>query len=162
VIAHDISEFKTIEAALGENIGMLNMAMETANMAWWDLDLVSGQVSFSARKAEMLGYPPEKFKHYHDFVDLVHPDDTQRIMKAMHDHIDGTAGKYNAHYRIKTISGGYKWFHDTGSIVKRSPEGLAMRVTGLVIDVTEHKKTEEALLALGFDFAKQSEAQKPE
>jgi hypothetical protein len=37
-----------------------------------------------------------------------------------------------------------------------------MRVTGLVIDVTEHKKTEEALLALGFDFAKQSEAQKPE
>jgi two-component system CheB/CheR fusion protein len=42
VIAHDMTEFKAIETALGDNISMLNMAMETANMAWWDLDLVTG------------------------------------------------------------------------------------------------------------------------
>jgi PAS domain S-box-containing protein len=162
VIAHDMTEFKAIETALGDNINMLNMAMETANMAWWDLDLVTGQVAFSSKKAEMLGYPPENFTHYRDFVNIVHPDDIARIMKAMQDHIDGLANIYDTHYRIKTISGGYKWFHDAGSIVKRSPEGLALRATGLVFDVTDHKKTEDALMSLGFDFQKKDETQIPQ
>jgi len=141
VIAHDITGFKLIEDSLNENIGMLNMAMETANMAWWDLDLVTGNVSFSKRKAEMLGYPPEKFKHYRDFMNLVHTDDRERVMQAMQGHIDGELEKYDTYYRIATSTNQYKWFHDTGSIVKRNQAGAAIRITGLVFDVTDLTKT---------------------
>ena len=152
VIANDITELKQIEIELQENITMLNLAMDTANMAWWDLDLTTGHVAFNKRKAEMLGYPPEKFKHFNDFVNLVHPEDRNRVMDAMQGHIDGFLEKYDTYYRIKTITGNFRWFHDTGSIVKRDSKGFPIRVTGLVFDVTDQKKTEEALLSFGHQF----------
>ena len=100
----------------------------------------------------MLGYPAEKFKHFIDFVNLVHPEDRDRVMDAMQRHIDGFLEKYDTYYRIKTVTGDFRWFHDTGSIVKRDSKGLPIRVTGLVFDVTDQKKTEEALLSFGHQF----------
>ncbi|MBK9498574.1 MAG: PAS domain-containing protein [Leptospiraceae bacterium] len=63
-----------------------------------------------SEKAEMLDYPPETFKLYSDFMNLVHPDDYEPTMAAMRSHIDGKADKYTAEYRIRTRTGGYKWF----------------------------------------------------
>ncbi len=147
-ILDDITERKEAEIAIMEKNSMLNLAMDAANMAWWELDLVSGAVTFNKRKSEMLGYPKENFHHYRDFMDLVHPEDQSRVMYAMKGHMDGVFETYITDYRIMTKSGEYKWFHDTGSIVKRDAKGAALKATGLVIDITEQKKTEEEMLAL--------------
>ncbi|MBL0262946.1 MAG: PAS domain S-box protein, partial [Leptospiraceae bacterium] len=109
-VFNDITERLSVESKLRDNITMLNLAMDTANMAWWELDLTTGFIVFSKRKAEMLDYPPETFKLYSDFMNLVHPDDYEPTMAAMRSHIDGKADKYTAEYRIRTRTGGYKWF----------------------------------------------------
>lgn len=51
------------------------------------MKLSSGKVEFSDNKAEMLGYSPERFNHYEDFTDLIHPDDKDSAMKAMRNHL---------------------------------------------------------------------------
>jgi len=141
----DITERKQAEEALIEKNSRLELAMQAAIMAWWDLNLANGEVTFGNRKAEMLGYPPEKFKHYTDFMALVHPDDKENAMNAMHAHISGEKEKYEVEYRIVTESGEYKWFYDIGSVVKRNPEGKPLSIAGFVIDITGRKLAEDTL-----------------
>ena len=137
---------KQMEVAFRENDSRLELAMHAANMAWWEMDIITGNIIFEKRKSEMLGYPFERFKHYRDFMDLVHPDDVERAMNAMRGHFSGTLDKYEVEYRILTKSGEYIWFHDIGSIVKRDAEGKPLYVTGLVLNVTKRKKAEEEVI----------------
>lgn len=39
----------------------LEMAADSADLAWWEMEMPSGKIIFHKRKAEMLGYPPEDF-----------------------------------------------------------------------------------------------------
>lgn len=141
----DITSQKEAEDTLRKNNSRLELAMQIANMSWWEMDVKTGNVSFNKRKAEMLGYPPEQFKHYTDFMALVHPDDYDNCMNAMWNHLKGQASSYEAMYRMKSKSGFYKWFLDIGSIVERDSNGAPLAVTGIVIDVNNRKLTEEAL-----------------
>lgn len=103
--------YKSVDAKLfhKEHSSRLENAMMAAKMAWGELDLPTGNVSFHKRKAEMLGYPKEKFNHYKDFMALVHPKDYDKAMNAMQLHIDGKSDKYEVEYRILTESGNYEW-----------------------------------------------------
>ena len=139
----DITQRKQAEEKLRENISRLELAMQAANMAWWEMNIATGDITFSERKAKMLGYPPEQFKHYSDFMALVHPEDSDKAMNAMQRHIDGISDKYEVEYRISTKSEGYKWFYDLGSIVKRDSNVRPLNATGLAIDITERKRAEE-------------------
>jgi diguanylate cyclase (GGDEF)-like protein/PAS domain S-box-containing protein len=88
----------------------------------------------------MLGYSSEDFHHYKDFMTLVHPDDYDNAMNAMRKYFAGQTDKYETDYRILTKSNGYKWFHDAGSIIKKDSKGLPLKIAGIVIDITEHKR----------------------
>jgi len=145
IIARDITERKKAEELLRINNLRLNLAMSVANMAWWEMNILTGKITFEKRKAEMLGYLPENFSHYRDFMKLVHPDDAEKAMEAMRQHIHGSADKYETEYRILTKTGDYKWFYDIGSVTTRDAKGKSIIVTGLVIDITDRKKAEELL-----------------
>jgi PAS domain S-box-containing protein len=149
------SQMETALAALKENNSRLEMAMQAANMAWWEMDLASGNVVFEKRKVEMLDFPPEKFTHYKDFMALVHPEDHERAMAAMRGHIEGSLARYEVEYRISTRSGEFKWFYDIGSVVKKDASGKPLKVTGLVINITGRKQAEDAMRV---SEAKQSNA----
>src|ERR1035437_6135245 len=86
--------------ALIETNSRLSLALQGGNMAWWEMNVKTGSVTFDKLKVEMLGYSPENFKHYTDFTKLVHPDDYNRIMDAMSGHFEGKYKNYEAEYRI--------------------------------------------------------------
>ena len=130
---------------LKSNNSRIELAMQAADMAWWELDLKTGKVTFDKRNAEMLGYTPEKFKNITDFVDLVHPEDRNGLMNALAGFNNGLIDKYETEYRILTKTGEYKWFYNIGSIVKEDSNGLPHTATGLVIDISTRKKSEQSL-----------------
>jgi len=142
-----VTERKLSEKLIQENNSRLDLAMQAANMAWWEMDMATGNVIFENRKVEMLGYSPDTFKHYKDFMALVHPEDYEKTMNAMQGHINGSLDKYEIEYRILTKSGAYKWFYDVGSIVKRDSKGKPQNIAGIVIDISVRKKSEELLVA---------------
>ena len=119
----------------GELYERLEVAMEAGDMAWWEMEIPSGVVFFSENKARMLDFPPSQFIHYKNFTDLLHPDDYPGAMKAMQDHMEGKADKYETKYRIKSKSGEYKVFYDRGRIVSKDDKGN-MKIAGIVIDVS--------------------------
>jgi len=138
----DITERKQAEYNLLEFNLRLELAMRAANMAWWEMEIATGNVSFHNRKAEMLGYTPEMFNHYSDFTKLLHPEDYDKAMKAMHEHLSGKFDRYEVEYRIQTNQGKYEWFYDIGTIVKKDMKEKPLFITGLVINITDRKEAE--------------------
>lgn len=141
----DISERKNAETKILENSKRLEMAMQIANMTWWEIDLKTSIVTFGKRQTGMLGFSLENFTSSHDFMRLLHPDDCEKTMQALRDHINGTNDKYEKEYRVVTISGEYKWFYDVGSVSKRDTDGKPLIISGLVVDITERKVFEKEL-----------------
>ncbi len=140
----DITARKLVEETLHENNLRLELVMKAANMAWWNMDIKTGNVTFE-KFEEMLGYPPEKFIHNTDFTALLHPDDYDKAMDAIRMHCSGEISKYEVEYRIKASSGKYLWFYDIGSIVKKDADGKPLKVAGIVINITERKQAEMLL-----------------
>lgn len=144
-MAQDITERKHAEEEIRESNSRMELAMETANMSWWKMDIKTGEVAFARQKAQMLGYSPEHFRHFLDFVGLIHPDDREQAMEAMRSHLDGRADKYEVQYRIRSKSGEYQWFYDIGTITACTPAGKPLTVTGLVLNISKQKKIESEL-----------------
>lgn len=81
----------------------------------------------------MLDRRNEQFLHYQDFVNLVHPDDQDRIMQDMRNHLEGRAPIYETACRIKKKDGSYARFYDRGLIAAK--QGDEVTVAGIVIDI---------------------------
>jgi len=120
----------------------IEIAVDSVNMAWWGLDVVTGEVEFHKKKAELLGFPPEKFKHYQDFTDILHPDDYELAMESMRKNFRGESKTYEVAYRIKKANGDYTWFWDIGAVIKRDPEGKPLKAVGFVLDISKQKEDE--------------------
>jgi len=108
-------------------------AVLTGNATWWQMQLPSGSVIFGENKAKMLGYSEEMFKTYKDFMKLVHPEDNEKAMQAMRDHMAGKTEVYETIYRIKNKDGKYIKFYDCGQIIKK--EGDELTIMGFVMKV---------------------------
>jgi len=120
----------------------IEAGLRAGNLAWWEMRLPSGKVTFDKRKVDLIGFSPEMFHTYEDFTRLLHPDDYPKAMQAMRDHLEGRAETYEVEYRIKTSSGSYKWFRDIGAITEKDEKNGAARVIGIVEDITKRKEAE--------------------
>jgi len=138
-------QLKQSEKNLREYKNRLEGIMQAGNLAWWEINIKTGKVKFNQQKSKMLGYTTEDFTYYQDFLDLIHPDDYEKAMQAMKDHLHGKAEVYKVDYRIKTKSGQYKWFHDIGATTTRDNNGQTINLTGVVVDITERKTMEKEL-----------------
>jgi PAS domain S-box-containing protein len=145
-LIRDVTERKHAGEQVRQFAERLTHAMSAGNLAWWQMALPSGKVVFDERKATMLGYSPSDFSQYTDFTALLHPDDLEKAMQAMRDHLEGSAERYEVEYRIRTSSGEYRWFRDVGGITERDSEGKPSLITGIVVDITGLKDAEERLV----------------
>ncbi|MFQ3546829.1 MAG: ATP-binding protein [Termitinemataceae bacterium] len=156
----DVSQEAALETALAranEKLEAINRELQTyhdrleatmlaGNLAWWQLDLRSGAVVFNEQKVRMLGRDPGDFSHYTHFTELVHPDDYKAMMQAMQDVIDGKVEVYRTIYRIKKSDGTYAWFRDIGIVSEKDEQGRPLIITGVVIDISDQKRSELAAL----------------
>ena len=129
------------------DVRRLEFAMEVGGLAWWEMDCRTGSVCFHRRKTDMLGYEPEPFTHYSHFTALLHADDFEPATQAMRDHLAGLLPEYRIDYRIRANSGAYRWFQDIGRVSQRDEEGRPLLVSGVVLDITDRKRADEALAA---------------
>lgn len=145
-VGREISERSEPAQRVKKNQERLEKALNAGGLAWWSMELPSGIVNFHERKATMLGYSPDRFDHYEDFTDLIHPDEYEAAMESMREHLRGEKERYEIEYRLKKKGGGYKWFHDAGSISESDDGSDHKIVTGIIMDVDKRKRAEMALI----------------
>ena len=94
-IVKDVTDHKETANLIKEYSNRLELGMEAANMAWWEMNVETGNVYFSSKKTEMLGYRSDQFHHYEDFTKLVHPDDYEPMMTSMRALLNEAEDKYD-------------------------------------------------------------------
>jgi diguanylate cyclase (GGDEF)-like protein/PAS domain S-box-containing protein len=137
---------ETLEQALRASEERFDLAVEGSNDGIWDWNVRTGEVYYSARYKELLGYAGDEFPHQIEtFLDLLHPDDREVRLAALNEHRKHGI-PYDAEFRLRTRSGGYRWFQSRGKSV-RNAQGDAIRMAGAISDVTDRKLAEAQLYA---------------
>jgi len=91
---------------------------------------------------EFTGRPAES-ELGNGWAEGVHPDDVQQCFDHYTQSFD-RRDKFRMEYRLRRQDGEYRWIFDTGG-PRFDQDGSFLGYVGIAIDVTEHKRTEEAL-----------------
>ena len=122
----------------------LEMALEMGKLSWWEWDYVLNEVTAGSNKSAMLGYKVSEIDPgFEGWTKLIHPDDYEKAMEDMRDHISGKKKIYETEYRIKAKDGTYKWYKDKGGIIKRQKNGKPHIIAGIVMDITKEKNDQK-------------------
>lgn len=115
----------------------------TGNLGHWYWNVRTNEVTFNPLKVTTLGYDeseiPEKVT-YQFFTDKLHPEDYEKAMESMSNHLRGKESVYEVEYRIRKKDGEYKWYYDRGKITQYDDKGKPLFVAGIVFDITEKKE----------------------
>ena len=148
LILMDITERKLLEERLRVSAQRWELALEAAGDGVWDWNVQTGEMHFSRRFSQLLGFAEHEYgKHVEDWTLRIHPDDKTHVMAALQDHLAGKSSMFLNEHRARCKDGSWKWIQSRGAVVSRSEDGKALRMIGRHVDISARKKTEEALAA---------------
>lgn len=109
-------------------------------------DLAFSFVSYRAE--DILGYPPEKWLAEPGFLlARIHPEDRPEAESFYEAAASGVEVQEPVEYRVKSAAGREVWIRDEVRVI-RDEGGNLLRLTGLMADVSEIKRAEQALLEI--------------
>lgn len=118
------------------------------NLGQWNWMVQSNRLVFNEKKATNLGYSSEEIPvdaGFEYFTTKLHPDDYEKTMMNMRQHLRGLSNAFEVKYRIRKKDGSYAWYYDRGTVTKRNKAGDALVMSGIVFDISRDKKIEEDL-----------------
>ncbi len=145
VIVRDLTERNRTEWALRTSEERLRLAFAGAQEGVYDWNLETGEVFYSPRWTEMLGYAPDEIaSHVSEWERLLHPDDSERS-RGLVDRVIRGEQDYRMEFRLRHKDGHYVDILSRGYAVRRTPNGPVSRIVGTHFDLTERKRAEAAL-----------------
>jgi len=104
-------------------------------------------IEFVSENIKRLGYGVEDFTSKKIlYGNIVYPPDLRKIEFELSRNVESGCEDYNSEYRVFTRSGEVRWV-DERTFIQRDEKG-EVHLQGIIIDITEHKKAEEALLQM--------------
>ncbi|VXC44357.1 response regulator [Massilia sp. 9I] len=121
----------------------LEVALQSAGMATWQVDLASGQLSCSDDAGPMFGHPPG-FVHAAPAEALaqVHPEDLAGLQALWRTVLDGTS-RVTAEFRVLGADGELRWIAGSAKLLQHDGSRAAL-VIGTLRDVTAELMAKEA------------------
>ena len=126
-------------------------AVEGSGDGVWDHDLQTGDVVFSSRWLEILGYDKKDIAPRFDgWEGLLHPDDRLHVLEADKAYRKGETASYRVEFRMKCKDGSYKSILSRGMIVSRGTDGRPLRMIGTHTDLTPLREAEAQIHHLSY------------
>jgi PAS domain S-box-containing protein len=159
-IVRDITDLQAVHGELESAKERFELAVRGTNDGLWDWQVASGEVFYSPRMKEQLGYADDELPNVLESWDnQLHPDDRERVWQEVRDHLEKRV-PYASEHRLRTKSGAYRWFLERGQAVW-SDDGEPLRMLGSTTDITE-RKVAELELSQARDAALESDRLKTE
>ncbi len=139
----DVTDQVNARRLVEEAKSNLSNAIELGELGTWQIDLKNQYATYSERVAEWWGLP-KTGANLKDIIDCVHPDDRERVMRAVERTADN-AGKYQADYRlINSVTKQERYIEANGNI-SLSQDGTPLQLSGIVRDVTFQRNARKEL-----------------
>jgi PAS domain S-box-containing protein len=130
---------------LHESEERLTLAVKGSEIGFWDWFVNEGNIILSHEWKAMLGYHDEEIVDSPDaWHSRIHPEDIDRSMQLVRDHIAGKTETYENLHRLRHKDGHYVWIMARGRAI-RDEKGHARRFVGTHLDISRQKALEERL-----------------
>ena len=144
-LQEQIAERSNIAWALQASNERLDLVMKGTNDGIWDWDIVRGEVYFSPRWKEMLGFTDDEMPGaFKEWEIRIHPDDRSRALSTLNDCLAGRSPAFELEHRLRHKDGSYRWILSRGRVV-RDAAGAPLRMAGSSTDLTERRAAEQEL-----------------
>jgi PAS domain S-box-containing protein len=111
----------------------------------FDWNLLTGEVTMTARWMSMLGYEDGEYAGDFDlWVELLHPDDRERAIAIQNAYLNQETPDYTNEFRLQCKDGRYKWILTRGQAVWDA-DGRPIRMVGCHQDISDRKRAEDAI-----------------
>ncbi len=132
------------QEALRKSQEILHLAQEAANAGSWEWDLRTNENYWSEELWKLYGLEPHSCEPSYDaWLQTIHPDDRQKAESAVRQAADARTEIYTE-WRVSHSGSGERWLMSRGQPVY-DERGDTVRYVGIVMDITERKRTEMAL-----------------
>jgi len=128
----------------------LEDVIEGAQIATWDYDVGTGRTTFNHHWARLLGLPAQtpQVLCAAAVFGFCHPQDQPRARAAVAAVLGGQTDVIDIETRLRHVAGHWLHIATRGRVVARDDDGRALRVSGIVIDLTARRRAEERLGAI--------------
>jgi PAS domain S-box-containing protein len=143
-ISTDITPQKRLAEALRETDQRLNLALSSAGVGTWSLNIVDDAIIWDDHIHQLFGLVPGTFGgKLEDAMRMLHPDDRERVAREVANAVELDA-PYDTEHRVVWPDGSIHVLGARGKVY-RADDGRALRMTGVCWDTTERKRAEERL-----------------
>ena len=138
----DLERSETEVRALNER---LTLATEAAGIGAWDWDITQDVLHWDAQMHRLYGISPDhKGSGYLLWQSALHPDDRAAAENAIQNALQGLA-PFDVEFRITTADTGELRHIKGVARVYRDEDGSPVRMVGINYDITNRKRTEQAV-----------------
>ncbi len=124
----------------------LRIALDAARMSPWEWDITHNKVTWSEHLKLLLRLDNSvETTTYEAFLERVHPQDRNFVDCSVKQVLQG-GFDYDIEFRVIGYDGSLHWIASKG-VVFRDSEGVALRMSGVDMDITKRKQAEESLEA---------------
>jgi len=133
-LRHALAQREEMESIINRSPSVV-VLWRAAGTGIWRVEYVSENVS-------QFGYSVEDILAGGiRFLDMVHPDDRDRVAREVEAHAASGRHEYSQEYRIQAEGGNVHWIDDR-TLVRVDPDGRVTHHEGILTDITERKAAE--------------------
>jgi len=132
----------------------MRFALSAGRLGSWELDLRSFELQCSDICKAHYGRAADQPFTYADLRESVHPDDREHMVAAMQQSI-AACSDYDVEYRTVWPDGATHWVLVRGRVAYE--RGIAARMGGVCLDITERKLVDEELHRSQLELARQAD-----
>ncbi|MEP5610608.1 MAG: PAS domain-containing protein [Cyclobacteriaceae bacterium] len=138
----DITERKKLETEREDWKVRHELVARAAGIIVYDYNILSGDILWSGNIQEVLGFTSKQMGNIDRWVELIHPEDREDAFEKL-ESAQKNLETYEVYYRFLKSNSKYCDVYDRGTFLER--DGQAYRMLGMMSDVTEWRKSREAL-----------------
>ena len=139
-VGRDITDRHGEREALRRSQSALLHAQEVAELGSWEVDLRTGEMTWSEQTYRLLDVDPQHPVSPDEVLSLVHVDDRDRVRQALRSALQG--GPEDVEHRLARRPQG--WVRQRAR-VERAADGTPLQMIGTVLDITAAKQHERDL-----------------
>jgi len=140
----DLTDVRRAEEALRRSREALDFALEAARLGTWDHDLVTGEMRWDARAKALFGLRADAAVNHRVWADALAPDDLGPAEAALEKALTDPT-QFSTEYGVVWPDGSTHAVAMIGRGTVDPATGRPVRMAGVMLDITERKRTEERL-----------------